>query len=209
MKKGRNKRLRIWAYYSPSDRRERNKFLEQLDAYMKEKLSREDMNILAGDSNLVIHPQDKAGKIGNSESIKQGIRLKEIMNKYGMQEIYRHFKKNTPIKEEWTHETTKTTNKGRIKTQARIDHFWTDNMDQIYDVKMDMDYELSDHRPMFIVLLKEKGEDQAQGSRGMAVRRKKHMVDMTKPEEIQSFKTTLEAMTKTLSPVLCVDTTAS
>eukprot|EP01126_Amoeba_proteus_P031758 TRINITY_DN3108_c0_g1_i13.p1 TRINITY_DN3108_c0_g1~~TRINITY_DN3108_c0_g1_i13.p1 ORF type:complete len:756 (-),score=138.24 TRINITY_DN3108_c0_g1_i13:3451-5718(-) len=198
MKKGRNRKIKVWAYYAPADRRDRGEYLMKMEEHMEKEYSEEDFNILAGDTNLVIHPKDKVGRIGNSESIKQGHRIKEMMGTRGVQEIFRFFKKDTPTQQEWTHETTRTTEKGKIKAQARIDHFWTNRTEHIHDIKMDMDFAMSDHRPMFLALLKEEKENNVQVNPETR-RRRKYLVDANRPEEIELFKSNLEARSKLLT----------
>eukprot|EP01126_Amoeba_proteus_P013530 TRINITY_DN15774_c0_g1_i1.p1 TRINITY_DN15774_c0_g1~~TRINITY_DN15774_c0_g1_i1.p1 ORF type:complete len:549 (+),score=111.87 TRINITY_DN15774_c0_g1_i1:140-1786(+) len=199
MRKGRKSKIKVWAYYAPADRRDRNEFLSQLEEFMAREYQQEDFNIIAGDSNLTICPQDKTGRTGNTETTKQGYKMKEIMAIRNVKEVFRNFKKDAPTELEWTHEATRTIDNRKIKIQTRIDHFWTNDINQIYDIKMDMDFDLSDHRPMFMALLKrEEGEKNKEGSTEEG-RRKKHLVNPDNPEEIQNFKTCLESSTRSLS----------
>eukprot|EP01126_Amoeba_proteus_P022230 TRINITY_DN22521_c0_g1_i1.p1 TRINITY_DN22521_c0_g1~~TRINITY_DN22521_c0_g1_i1.p1 ORF type:complete len:172 (+),score=40.01 TRINITY_DN22521_c0_g1_i1:204-719(+) len=160
----------------------------------------EEFNIMAGDTNLVLYPQDKNRGIGASELKKQGLHLKEHRVKHETHEVYRFFKKDVPTETEWTHETIRNTAKGRLKIQTWIDHFWSNDTEQILDIRMDMDFTMSDHRPMFLAPLEEKVEEENVMTRGETRRKRKLMADTTKPEEMQRFKTELGRAKKLLSP---------
>eukprot|EP01126_Amoeba_proteus_P061336 TRINITY_DN8222_c0_g1_i9.p1 TRINITY_DN8222_c0_g1~~TRINITY_DN8222_c0_g1_i9.p1 ORF type:complete len:292 (+),score=47.21 TRINITY_DN8222_c0_g1_i9:246-1121(+) len=70
VEEGRTAHIRIWGYYSPADREERFEFLKEWEEFLAEHYDKNMFNIIGGDTNIALHPQDRTVQYSNPRTLR-------------------------------------------------------------------------------------------------------------------------------------------